>query len=111
MITKIYWAGGCASVTYTKAEYDRMQKYIRKQQAEKVKFEDVGYDHFGGGENCYAAICPSCGLQIVSWCDADIPFDCKSNDPEETFHATFVPHAYCGRNNYCNRCGQKLVWR
>lgn len=80
-------------------------KALEKQIASPVKFEDVGYDQHND-VNVFAAICPSCGLQIIKYADNESP----SDEPEEIFKYEMVHHAYEGRNSYCDRCGQKLDW-
>lgn len=84
-------------------------KAIQKNMlAEKVLFEDVGYDQWHE-VNIYACICPSCGLEIINFTDDDVK-NSNSDIPEEMFHDCLVHHCYCGMNNFCNRCGQKIKW-
>lgn len=84
------------------------ERWEKKQKAEKVSYEDVGYDQYHD-ENIYACICPSCGLQIIRFYDSDVE-DSENDDPKTMFHDCMVHHAYRGMNNFCNRCGQKLDW-
>ena len=84
-------------------------KALKKQIPMKVLYEDVGYD-FHRDENLYSCICPSCGLHIIEFSDGDVDSKCNSDIPEDMFSSSMVHHAYIGMNNYCNRCGQKLVW-
>lgn len=86
-----------------------MNRWEKKQIPQKVLYEDVGYDQYHN-VNLYACICPSCGLEIISFDDNDVE-DSKSDIPEEMFHDCMVHHAYIGLNNFCNRCGQRLDWR
>ena len=84
-----------------------LQKGMYKRTPKKVLYEDVGYD-YNKNENVYACICPTCDLHIITFTDSDI--ECDSDEPKEMFHSSLVYHAYEGRNNYCDRCGQKLDW-
>lgn len=84
-------------------------KALKKQIPQKILFEDVGYN-FHYNANLYSCICPSCGAHIIDFSDNDVDGECDSGDPEEMFHSSMVHHAYEGRNNYCDRCGQKLDW-
>lgn len=83
------------------------QKGIYKRNPKRVLYRDIGYDNHNN-ENVYACICPTCDLHIITFTDSDIK--CDSDKPKEIFHSGMVHHAYEGRNNYCNRCGQKLDW-
>lgn len=87
---------------------DIVKKALSKRVPKKVIFEDVGYD-FHYNENVYACICPSCGLHILNFTDSDVETS-SSDELKEMFHACLVHHAYEGRNNFCNRCGQALDW-
>ena len=84
------------------------ERWEKKQKAEKVSYEDVGYDQYHD-ENIYACICPSCGLEIIRFYDSDVE-NSESDEPKTMFHDCMVHHAYRGMNNFCNRCGQMLDW-
>lgn len=93
-----------------KSKFVPLEKCIKKQRPEAVEFECVGYD-FRRNENVWAAICPSCGLQLIVWYDSDCNnADDFSDNAEAMWHSEFVHHAYIGLNSYCDRCGQKLDW-
>ena len=94
------------------AKWINPEKAICKQTAQKVKFEDVGYDQYHD-VNLYACICPSCGLEIIRFNDNDISedyLDSIDGDIEAMFKSSLIQHNYEGLNEYCNRCGQKLDW-
>ncbi len=83
-------------------------KALQKQIRKKVLFEDVGYN-IHHSLNVYACICPSCGLHIITFDDDDV-INSEHDEPEAMFHDCLVQHNYEGRNEFCNRCGQKLYW-
>lgn len=88
--------------------YHEIRKALKKQNAKKVIIEDTGYSQYRN-VNLYACICPSCGLHIIDFDDLDVS-ESKSDNPSEMFRDCLVRHGYEGRNNYCNRCGQKIDW-
>lgn len=85
-----------------------LQKLVDRAVPKMVKYEDVGYDSYGG-DNIYASICPRCGLHIIEFNDSMIP-GCGNDDPREMFNSCMVHHGYIGLNSFCNRCGQALDW-
>ena len=87
----------------------RVQKALKKQIPQKVRYEDIGYDTWHE-QNIYACICPSCGLHIIEFGDNDIESKYFYGDIEKKFHSCLTWHAYEGLNNFCNRCGQALDW-
>lgn len=86
-----------------------MNRWENKQIPQKVVYEDIGYD-IHKNVNVYACICPSCGLYIIEFDDEDVK-NSKSDKPKQMFHDCLIYHGYEGRNNYCDRCGQKLDWK
>lgn len=94
---------------YYNQDVNTLQKLVDKFTPKLVKYEDIGYDYYGGGDNVYACICPSCGLGIIEFDDSMIP-NCRSDDPKEMFHSCMIHHGNMGLNSFCNRCGQALDW-
>lgn len=96
------------------AEYEKIgtleevREAVEKQRAKKVSIEDVGYNQYRN-VNLYACICTSCGLHIIEFDDDDV-CESDSDNPAEMFRDCLVHHGYEWRNNYCNRCGNKLDW-
>ena len=85
-----------------------LQKLVNKVTPKKVIFDDLGYDHHHN-VNVYGVKCPNCDLILYDWTDDDVK-DSSDGDIEEMFHDNFVSHGYCGRHQYCDRCGQRLDW-
>ena len=87
---------------------EALKTLVDKVMPRKVIFNDLGYDHHHN-VNVYGAKCPSCDLILFDWTDDDVK-DSFDGDIEEMFHDNFVSHGYCGRHQYCDRCGQRLDW-